>query len=543
MANSMFQVPVPVNEPVANYAPQTPERESLVAALNRLSEKQIEIPLIIGGEEVRTGNIGQAVMPHDHGHVLATYHKAGEAEVRRAIQAAKDAWTEWSHLPWEARAAVLLKAADILTCRRRTEMNAAAMLELSKTAHQSEIDMVAELADFWRYNPYYMMQIMEPQPRNAPSVWNMTEQRPLEGFVFAATPFNFASIAGNLPTAPAMMGNTILWKPASSAVYSGYHIMRLLQDAGMPAGVINFLPGDGATVGDAALSHPDLAGVHFTGSTGTFRHIWRTVGNNIGNYRSYPRIVGETGGKDFVVAHASADVPALVTALLRGAFEYQGQKCSAASRAYIPARIWPNVRDWLLQEMSTMRVGDVRDFDNFMGAVIDRGAYDKIVGYIELARSSSETAIMAGGEYDDQVGFFIQPTVILTQNPRHRLMEEEIFGPVLTVYVYPEEEWEETLQLVDTTSPYGLTGAVFAQDRLAAQRAMEVLRHAAGNFYINDKPTGAVVGLQPFGGSRASGTNDKAGSPLNLERWVTPRTIKENFCPPTDYRYPYMGQD
>jgi 1-pyrroline-5-carboxylate dehydrogenase len=421
-------------------------------------------------------------------------------------------------------------------------MNAVAMLDLSKTAHQSEIDMVAELADFWRYNPYYMMQIMEPQPRNAPSVWNMTEQRPLEGFVFAATPFNFASIAGNLPTAPAMMGNAVLWKPASSAVYTAYHIMQLLQSAGMPPGVINFLPGDGAAVGDAVLSHPDLAGVHFTGSTSVFRHIWRTVGNNISSYRSYPRIVGETGGKDFVVAHASADVPALVTALLRGAFEYQGQKCSAASRAYIPDRIWPNVRDWLLQEMSTVQVGDVRDMGNFMGAVIDRGAYDKIVDYIELARSSPETEILAGGEYDDEVGYFIQPTVVLTENPRHRLMEEEIFGPVLTVYVYPEAEWEAVLQLVDTTSPYGLTGAVFAQDRLAAQRAMEVLRHAAGNFYVNDKPTGAVVGLQPFGGSRASGTNDKAGSPLNLERWVTPRTIKENFCPPTEYRYPYMGE-
>ena len=542
MANSIFQVPVPENEAVVDYAPRTPERGKLVAALNELSTKQIEIPLIIGGEEVRTGNTGQAVMPHDHGHVLATYHKAGEAEVKRAIEAARAAWMDWSRLPWETRAAVLLKAADILTCRRRAQMNAVAMLDLSKTVHQSEIDMIAELADFWRYNPYYLMQIMEPQPRNAPSVWNMTEQRPLEGFVFAATPFNFASIAGNLPTAPAMMGNTVLWKPASSAVYSGYHIMRLLQDAGLPPGVINFLPGDGAAVGNPILSHPDLAGVHFTGSTNTFRHIWRTVGENVAGYRSYPRVVGETGGKDFVVAHTSADVPALVTALLRGAFEYQGQKCSAASRAYIPDRLWPNVRDWLLEEMSTVEVGDVRNLENFMGAVIDRAAYDKIVAYIELARSSPETEILAGGGYDDEVGYFIQPTVVLTENPRHRLMEEEIFGPVLTVYVYPEEEWEETLRLVDTTSPYGLTGAVFAQDRLAAQKALEMLRHAAGNFYINDKPTGAVVGLQPFGGSRASGTNDKAGSPLNLERWVTPRTIKENFCPPTDYRYPYMGE-
>ncbi len=540
MANSSFQVPVPENEAVIDYAPRTPERGRLVAALSQLSERQLEIPLIIGGEEVYTGRTGQVVMPHDHGHLLATYHKAGEPEVRRAIQAAEVAWQDWSQLPWETRAAVLLKAAEILTCRRRAEMNAAAMLDLSKTAHQSEIDMVAELADFWRYNPFFMMQIMEPQPRNAPSVWNMTEQRPLEGFVFAATPFNFASIAGNLPTAPAMMGNVVLWKPASSAVYAAYHIMRLLQDSGLPPGVINFLPGDGAAVGNAVLSHPSLAGVHFTGSTSTFRHIWRTIGSNIATYRTYPRLVGETGGKGFVVAHASADVPALVTALLRGAFEYQGQKCSAVSRAYIPDRIWPNVRDWLLEEISTIKVGDVRALDSFMGAVIDRAAYQKIVDYIELARSSSETEILVGGEYDDQVGYFIQPTVVLTENPRHRLMEEEIFGPVLTIYVYPEEEYEETLHLCNTTSPYALTGAVFAQDRLAAQRAVELLRHAAGNFYINDKPTGAVVGLQPFGGSRASGTNDKAGSPLNLERWVTPRTIKENFCPPTDYRYPSM---
>ncbi|MGD8596527.1 MAG: L-glutamate gamma-semialdehyde dehydrogenase [Anaerolineae bacterium] len=542
MSNAIYQVPVPHNEPVADYASGTTDRAQLKDALHELAARQIEIPLIIGGEEVRTGNTGQSVMPHDHGHVLATYHKAGEAEVQRAIEAARAAWQDWSRMPWETRAAVFLKAADILTCQRRAQLNAAAMLDLSKTAHQSEIDAIAELADFWRFNPYYMMQIMQPQPGNVPSVWNMTEQRPLEGFVFAATPFNFASIAGNLPSAPAMMGNVVLWKPASSAIYVAYQIMRVFEAAGLPPGVINFLPGDGATVGDPVLAHPELAGVHFTGSTRVFQGIWRTVGTNIGAYRSYPRIVGETGGKDFVFAHTSADVPALVTALVRGAYEYQGQKCSAASRAYIPDTLWPEVRDGLQDELGTVRVGDVTDFTSFMGAVIDAGAFAKITDYIELARESSETEILAGGDYDDAHGYFVQPTLVLTQNPRHRLMEEEIFGPVLTVYVYPETAYEETLHLCDTTSPYGLTGAVFAQDRRAVHTAANILRHAAGNFYVNDKPTGAVVGLQPFGGSRASGTNDKAGSPLNLERWVTPRTIKESFCPPTDYRYPYMAE-
>jgi len=541
MSNAIFQVPVPVNEPVFDYAPGTAERAQLKSALRQIAGQRIEIPLVIGGQEVRTGDTGRAVMPHDHAHVLATYHKASPDQVQRAIEAAKESWPEWSRMPWEDRAAIFLKAADILTCRRRAEMNAAAMLDLSKTAHQSEIDAVAELADFWRFNPYYMMQIMQPQPGSIPSVWNMTEQRPLEGFVFAATPFNFASIAGNLPTAPAMMGNTVVWKPASSAVYVAYQIMRVLQEAGLPPGVVNFVPGDGAAVGDPVLAHPDLAGIHFTGSTRVFQGIWQKVGATISRYRSYPRIVGETGGKDFVFAHASADVPALVTALLRGAFEYQGQKCSAASRAYIPEGLWPGVRDGLLAELSSVKVGDVTDLTNFMGAVIDAAAFAKIVEYIELAKSSSETEILAGGGYDDRVGYFVEPTVVLTRNPRHRLMEEEIFGPVLTLYVYPESEYEETLRLCDTTSPYGLTGSIFAQDRRAVHKAANALRHAAGNFYINDKPTGAVVGLQPFGGSRASGTNDKAGSPLNLQRWVSPRTIKESFCPPTDYRYPYMG--
>ncbi len=543
MSNAMFQVPIPRNEPVVDYTPKTMDRANLKNALRALSEQPIEIPLIIAGRKIRTGNTGQAVMPHNHGHVLATYHKAGPPEVHQAIEAAKVAWEDWSRMPWEARAAVFLKAAEILTCRRRAEVNAAAMLDLSKTAHQSEIDAVAELADFWRFNPYYMMQIMQPQPGNVPSVWNMSEHRPLEGFVFAASPFNFASIAGNLPSAPAMMGNTALWKPASSAVYVAYQIMQILEEAGMPPGVVNFLPGDAAAIGDPVLTHPELAGVHFTGSTGTFHQIWRTVGAHISHYHSYPRIVGETGGKGFVLAHTTADVPALVTALIRGAFEYQGQKCSAASRAYIPDRLWPDVRDRLVAELGTVKVGDVSDFSNFMGAVIDAGAFQKIVSYIELAKSSPETEILSGGQYDEREGYFIHPTVVLIQNPRHRLMEEEIFGPLLTVYVYPESQYEETLHLCDSTSPYGLTGAIFAQDRRAVHQATIELRHAAGNFYINDKPTGAVVGLQPFGGSRASGTNDKAGSPLNLERWVTPRTIKESFCPPSDYRYPFMGEE
>jgi 1-pyrroline-5-carboxylate dehydrogenase len=542
MSNAIFQVPTPQNEPSLGYAPGTHERAELKAAIRTLSSQQIEIPIIIGGKEVRTGDVVTVVMPHNHSHVLATYHKAGVKEVHQAVAAAQDAWQDWSRMPWEARAAILLKAAEILTCRQRSLMNSAAMLDLSKTAHQSEIDMIAELADFWRFNPYYMMQIMQPQPRNLPTVWNMTEQRPLEGFVFAVTPFNFASIAGNLPTAPAMMGNTVLWKPASSAVYTAYHIMGILEQAGLPPGVVNFIPGDGATVGDLVLAHPALAGVHFTGSSGTLHRIWRAVGANIAGYLSYPRIVGETGGKGFVFAHASADVPPLIAALVRGAFEYQGQKCSAASRAYIPDNLWPAVRDGLLAELGTVRVGDVSDFTNFMGSVIDAGAFSKITGYIDLANSSPDTEVLAGGAYDDRQGYFVYPTLVLTTNPHHRLMEEEIFGPVLTLYVYREKEFEDTLDLCNETSPYGLTGAIFAQDRLAVHRASNILRHAAGNFYINDKPTGAVVGSQPFGGSRASGTNDKAGSPLNLERWVTPRTIKENFCPPTEYRYRFMEE-
>jgi 1-pyrroline-5-carboxylate dehydrogenase len=479
-------------------------------------------------------------MPHNHGRVLGRYHKAGEGELLSAIQAANAAWREWSQMPWEARAAVFLKAADILTCQRRDEVNAVAMLDLSKTVHQAEIDAIAELADFWRFNAYYMMQILQPQPGSIPSVWNMLEHRALEGFVLAISPFNFASIGANLASAPAMMGNTVLWKPASSAVWVAYELLRVLEDAGLPPGVINFVPGDGAVVGASAFSHRELAGIHFTGSTGTFHRIWQSVGANIGAYHTYPRIVGETGGKGFVFAHSSADLPALATALIRGAFEYQGQKCSAASRAYIPASLWPSLRSQLVDEVATIGVGDVADLNSFMGAVIDRKAFDKIASYIELAQQGPDSQVLIGGGHDDISGYFVEPTIVQVENPHHRLMEEEIFGPVLSVYVYPDKDFAETLSLCDSTSPYGLTGAVFSQDRRAIQQASEALRHAAGNFYINDKPTGAVVGLQPFGGSRASGTNDKAGSPLNLQRWVTPRTIKESFCPPTNYRYPYQ---
>lgn len=542
MANAIFQVPIPHNEPTLDYAPSSPERVALKNALADASGKQVEIPLVIAGQRVSTGKTGRSIMPHDHAHVLGIYHKAGPDEVRRAVDAAKAAWHDWSRMPWEVRTAVFLKAADILTCRRRSEINAAAMLDLSKTVHQSEIDAIDELADYWRFNPFYMVQIMQPQPASIPSVWNMVEQRPLEGFVFAVTPFNFASISGNLPTVPAMMGNTVVWKPASSAVYTAYSIFCVLEEAGLPPGVINLIPGDGSGVGDAVLAHPDLAGVNFTGSTATFQQIWQAVGTDIRRYRNYPRLVGETGGKDFVFAHVSADIKALVTALIRGSFEYQGQKCSASSRAYIPDSIWPAVRDRLVDEVKTIRVGDVADFRNFMGAVIDAPSFKKIAGYIDLARSSSETAILTGGAYDDRTGYFVQPTVVLTRNPHHRMMEEEIFGPVLTVFVYPEKEYEKTLRLCDATSPYGLTGSVFAEDRRAIHTAANALRHAAGNFYINDKPTGAMVGLQPFGGSRASGTNDKAGSHLNLQRWVSPRLIKENFCPPTEFSYPFMEE-
>ncbi len=542
MANGIVPVPTPVNEPIRSYAPGSPEKTSLKAKLQEMLSGQIEIPLIIGGREIRTGRTATAVCPHDHGHVLATYHQAGPEEVAMAVEASQEAWKTWSEMDWEARAAIFLKAADLLAGPWRDTLNAACMLNQSKTVFQAEIDSACELIDFWRFNPHYMRFLFEQQPGSAPGIWDYVEYRALEGFVFAVTPFNFASIAGNLPTSPALMGNVVLWKPASSAVFTAWWIMKLLEEAGLPPGVINFIPGPGRQVGDPVLASPHLAGIHFTGSTATFQAMWRTIGTNIASYRTYPRIVGETGGKDFVFAHPSADVPTLVTALVRGAFEYQGQKCSAASRAYIPRSLWPTVKEQLLARVGEIRMGDPTDFTNFMAAVIDRGAYETIMSYIDVAKASDEAEVLAGGEGDDSKGYFIQPTVVLTTNPRFKLMEEEIFGPVLTLYVYQDADLEATLELCDTTSPYALTGAIFARDRQAIVEMTARLRHAAGNFYINDKPTGAVVGQQPFGGSRASGTNDKAGSFMNLLRWTSQRAIKENFVPPADFRYPHMDE-
>jgi len=541
--NGNIQIPIPVNEPVRSYAPGTLERRALKARLAELGAERIEIPLIIGGKEVRTGKTCDAVMPHNHGHVLGTWHKAGTDEVAAAIAAAAEARREWAAWPFEERAAVLLKAAELLATSWRSTINGATMLCQSKTAHQAEIDAACEVVDFYRFNAHYAERLYEDQPLSVGGAWNRLDYRPLEGFIFAVTPFNFTSIAANLPTAPALMGNTVIWKPASSTVYSGYYLMRLLEAAGLPPGVINFIPGDAGTLSQVALYHPDLAGIHFTGSTGVFQMMWRTVGENIQRYRTYPRLVGETGGKDFIVAHASADPAALVTAMVRGGFEYQGQKCSAVSRVYLPDTLWRTIKDDLLGQTSGIAMGDVGDFRNFMGAVIDRAAYNAIAGYIEEARHASDASILVGGEADDSTGYFIRPAIIEAKRPDYRTMCEEIFGPVVTLYVYPERQWTETLKLVDATSPYALTGAVFATDRRALREANEALRFAAGNYYINDKPTGAVVGQQPFGGARASGTNDKAGSMLNLLRWVSARTIKETFVPPTEYRYPFMAED
>lgn len=538
-----IQVPIPINEPVRSYAPGTRERESLKHKLEELSSGEIEIPLLIGGEEVRTGHTGKAVMPHRHGHVLATWHTAGDKEVERAIKASLNAYREWSRWPWSERASVFLRAAELLATTWRDTLNASTMLCQSKTVHQAELDAACELIDFFRFNIHYAERLYEDQPIQSPGVWNRVEYRPLEGFVYAITPFNFTSIAGNLPSSPAIMGNVVIWKPARSAIFSAYFIAKLFDEAGLPPGVINFIAGDSAAITEGALSSPDFAGIHFTGSTEVFQGFWRTIGQNIKQYRTYPRIVGETGGKDFIIAHTSADPDALVTAIIRGSFEYQGQKCSAASRIYVPDSLWREIRDRLVGEVETIRMGDVADFRNFMGAVIDRPAYDKIVGYIEQSRKGKGAKILAGGEADDSDGYFIRPTVIQVTEPDHVTMCEEIFGPVVSVYVYPEARWAETLRLVDTTSPYGLTGAVFARDRSAVKQAHDALWHAAGNFYVNDKPTGAVVGQQPFGGSRASGTNDKAGSMMNLLRWVSARSVKENFVPPVDYRYPFMAEE
>jgi 1-pyrroline-5-carboxylate dehydrogenase len=542
MPNAHFRMPEPRNEPALSYAPGTPERAQLEAKLAELSGREIEIPLVIGGREVRTGRVAEARVPHRHAQRLARWHQAGPEEVRAAVEAAAAARRTWAATDPHDRAAVFLRAADLLAGPWRQVLNAATMLGQSKTAHQAEIDSACEVIDFWRFNPWFMERIHADQPISPPGQWNRVEYRPLEGFVLAVTPFNFTSIAANLPTAPAIMGNTVIWKPASSAVYSAWHVHELLVAAGLPPGVVNFVPGPGRAVGDAALASADLGGLHFTGSTATFQGMWRTIGDNLARYRSYPRIVGETGGKDFVFVHPSADPDAAATALLRGAFEYQGQKCSAASRAYVPEGLWPVLRERLLGMVAEIRVGEVEDFRNFMGAVIDRAAFENVRRYVELARTSSQAKILAGGGSSDAKGFFVEPTVVETTNPRHQLMQEEIFGPVLTIWVYRDARLDEALELCATTSPYGLTGAVFARDRDAIAHAARVLADAAGNFYVNDKPTGAVVGQQPFGGARASGTNDKAGSLANLLRWTSMRALKETFDPPRRFEYPYMRE-
>ncbi|HBY17900.1 MAG TPA: 1-pyrroline-5-carboxylate dehydrogenase [Candidatus Marinimicrobia bacterium] len=541
MSNGIFKVPTAVNEPILSYAPGSPERARLEKKLKELKKTTVEIPLIIGGKEVHTGNLEKCRMPHNHHHDLGVFHQAGEKEIDMAVKTAGEAWKTWSEMPWEDRAAIFKRMAVLLSGPYRDLLNAATMLGQSKSVFQAEIDSACELIDFFNFNADYMCQIYKDQPPyNTKETWNRLEYRALEGFIFAVTPFNFTSIAGNLPTSPALMGNTVLWKPASSAVYSAYFLMKLFKEAGLPDGVINFIPGKGSVVGRLVIENENLAGIHFTGSTAVFQSMWKTVGNNIANYKTYPRIVGETGGKDFIFAHASADPDELITAMVRGAFEYQGQKCSAASRAYIPETLWNIIKDKYVETVKSIPMGDPADLKNFMGAVIDEAAFKSITKYIDLARESHEAEFVTGGNYDDSKGWFIEPTTILTTNPKFITMEEEIFGPVITLYIYKDEAYENTLKLCDETSPYALTGAVFGKDRYAIRQAENILRHAAGNFYINDKPTGAVVGQQPFGGSRASGTNDKAGSPMNLMRWVSMRAIKENFLPPKDYRYPHM---
>ncbi len=543
MKNAKAVVPKPVNEPILSYAPGTPERIALKSRIEELKSAQIEIPLVIGGTEIKTGRMGEIRIPHNHSHLLGHYHMAGETEVKMAIDAAMEAWQTWSKMPWEARAAIFKKMASILQRHDEQTLNAATMLSQSKNAFQAEIDAACEMIDFLNFNCWYAQELYEQQPTYSPDgMWNQLEHRPLEGFVFAVTPFNFTSIAGNLPSAPAMMGNVVLWKPASSAVYSAHFLMELFRKSGVPDGVINFIPGPGSKVGPVVMKNPNLAGVHFTGSTPVFQNMWKTIGENISTYKSYPRIVGETGGKDFCIAHESAHIEGLVTAMIRGAFEYQGQKCSALSRAYIPTSIWPKVKAAFIRQVNEIRMGDVEDFSNFMNAVIDRSSFETIKSYIEDAKHSPDVEIITGGNTDDSKGYFVEPTTLLTTNPQYTTMCEEIFGPVLTIFLYDPKNWDVTLDLVDSTSPYALTGCVWGQDRQAVEQASERLTHAAGNFYINDKPTGAVVGQQPFGGSRASGTNDKAGSIFNLIRWISQRTIKETFDPPKDFQYPFMKE-
>ncbi len=541
-AHGIFTPPQPLNEPIKSYAPGSPERAELQVRLAQMQGERIRIPLVIGGKDVHTDETFEAVMPHRKSHVLADVSKGGPEHVQQAIDAAREAHVDWSRMPWHERAAIFLRAAELLAGPWRSTLNASTMLNQSKTVHQAEIDAVAEMIDFWRYNVDYVRRIYAEQPYSPTGTWNRMEYRPLEGFVFAVSPFNFTCIGGNLSSSPALMGNTILWKPASTSALSAYYLMRLMQEAGLPDGVINLVHGAGATIGNAALASPELAGIHFTGSTGVFNGMWETVGKNVGSYRNYPRIVGETGGKDFILAHPSADAEAVATAVVRGSFEYQGQKCSAASRLYVPSNLWAEVKDRLVEDISTIKMGDPTDFENFMGAVIDASAFKTHSDAIAEARSTG-AEILAGGTTDDSEGYFVEPTVIATDDTDFRLLRDELFGPIVTTYVYDEKRWDDTLKLVDETAPYALTGAIFANERSAIEQAHDALQYAAGNFYVNDKPTGAVVGQQPFGGSRASGTNDKAGSLWNLIRWVSLRTVKETFLPPTDYRYPFLAPD
>ena len=539
--NAVRRVPTPINEPIKSYAPGSPERTELKARLKSMADERIDIPLVIGGKEIRTGKKQQSVMPFNHRHVLADWHMAEPKHIQMAIKAALDAHKEWSSWPFEDRAAIMLKAAEYLATSSRATVNAATMLGQAKTVFQSEIDAACELIDFWRFNVGYAQELYAEQPIDGPGVWNSLEYRPLEGFVYAVSPFNFTAIGGNLSTANVLMGGVSIWKPASSAMLSAWHVYQVLVQAGMPPGVVNFLPGSASMITDGLLASKDLAGIHFTGSTEVFQSMWKTVGANIGQYRSYPRLVGETGGKDFIIAHPSADVDALAVAIVRGGFEYQGQKCSAASRIYVPQSLWKDVKDRVIAMMKDIKIGDTRDFRNFMSAVIDKKAFDKISSYIAHAKKHAK--VLQGGKCDDKKGYFIEPTLVQTTDPNYKLLCEEIFGPVVTTYVYQDSKWRDTLKTVDKTSPYALTGAVFANDRQAVREASSALRNAAGNYYINDKPTGAVVGQQPFGGARASGTDDKAGSKLNLIRWVNTRTIKETLAPPRDYKYPFMAAE
>ncbi|MFA5667916.1 MAG: L-glutamate gamma-semialdehyde dehydrogenase [Balneolaceae bacterium] len=543
MATGFFNVPPAYNEPILSYAPGSPERIELQAALKEARSKQVDVPMYIGGKQVTTKNKKPLSPPHDHKHILGYFSEGDASHVQQAIDAAMAAKADWANMGWEHRASIFLKAAELLAGPYRAKLNAATMLGQSKNAFQAEIDAACELIDFLRFNVEYMTQIYAQQPESSDGIWNRLEQRPLEGFVFALTPFNFTAIAGNLPTSAAMMGNTIVWKPAFTQIYSANVLMELFKDAGVPDGVINLIYVDGPTTGDVIFSHKDFGGIHFTGSTGVFQNIWKTIGENIHKYRSYPRIVGETGGKDFIMVHKSSKAKEVATAISRGAFEFQGQKCSAASRAYIPSNLWDDVKKYVVEDLKTFKMGGTEDFTNFINAVIDEKSFDKIAKYIDDAKASKDIEVIAGGNYDKSKGYFIEPTVLLSKDPKYTTMCEEIFGPVMTIYVYDENKFEETLELVDNTSPYALTGSIFSQDRYAIEQATKRLEQSAGNFYINDKPTGAVVGQQPFGGARGSGTNDKAGSMINLLRWVSPRTIKETFVPPTDYRYPFLGKD